>query len=31
MQAYDEKCDIFSIGVIFYMFLTGEPPFKGDN
>lgn len=27
---YDEKCDIWSIGALTYLMLTGEPPFKGD-
>ena len=28
---YDEKCDLWSIGVIMFILLTGEPPFNGST
>jgi calcium-dependent protein kinase len=30
-RKYDEKCDIWSIGVIMYIMLTGIPPFYGSD
>ena len=28
VRAYDEKVDLWSLGVLCYEFLTGEPPFE---
>ena len=29
--SYNEKCDIWSLGIIFYFLLCGYPPFVGNN
>ena len=30
-RKYDEKCDIWSCGIIMYTMLCGYPPFTGTN
>ena len=30
-KSYDERCDVWSIGIMLFILLSGKPPFDGDD